>query len=186
MQCPGILLMTYILVARCHQVFSALSSVTCVEEKITAQLSLYHILIKSLRIEQIQQFQVHSSVILRSPPPWHTCGPTSGRCTSLMPSHSPTLLIRWEEKDEQQGQVTNKFSGHYQHLQEPAGSQVSQEGRAGDSVLHNLYSLNAGCLKSTRNKGRGGGERTGGLEISKYVALRLPSHPKHKPRLLHE
>merc|ERR1712173_215891 len=53
------------------------------------------------------------------------------------------------------------MGGHYQHLQEPARSQVSQEGGVGESILHNFYSLNAGCLISKSSKGRGRGERAG-------------------------
>ena len=36
-----------------------------------------------------------SSAISRSRRVWWTCGPTSGRCTSSMPSSSPIPLIRW-------------------------------------------------------------------------------------------
>ena len=78
------------------------------------------------------------------------------------------------------------FSGHHQHLQKPAGSQVSQEGRAGDTIIYNLHSLNTGCLSFSMENGRGWGEWAEVLEISKYMALRLSSHPKHEPHQLQE
>ena len=88
-----------------------------------------------------------SSAISRSRRVWWTCGPTSGRCTSSMPSSSPIPLIRWCSGAVYSNRNLCFFTGHHQHLQGSAWSENCQTWRAGLSQIYNFCPLNARGLR---------------------------------------
>ena len=105
--------------------------------------------VQNLTKESKYSNQELSSLTSRSPRVSWTSGPTSGRCTSLMPSFSPIPLIRC-------GDAPGLFilivisavvTGHHQHLQGSAWSENRQTWRAGLSQIHNFCALNARSLR---------------------------------------